>query len=909
MKKGLININSSTIKMNNNKITLYIDGMEVKAEKGSTILETALSNDIYIPNLCYYPGLKPWGSCRLCVVENNEGRLVTACETIVQDGMDIVTDNPRINGVRKLSAELLIANHEVDCLTCRKNDNCKLQEVAAYLGINRDDLGSLRRQIMDVPIDDSNPFFDRDLKKCILCGVCVRTCSELMGIKAIDFGFRGYKSKITTFGDKPLLESSCVSCGECMVACPVGALVPKDTIKPSREVKTVCPYCGVGCNIYLGVRGDKVVSARGDTENSINKGNLCVKGRFGYGFINHPDRLKKPLIRGNNGLEEVEWDEALDFVAKKLSKYKGNEFASISSARCPNEDNYVVQKFTRTVMGTNNVDNCARSCHAPSVAGLAKIFGSGAMSNSIDEIKDASCLFVIGTNPTASYPVLGLRIIEAVKNGAKLIVADPRNIELCKYADIVLNQIPGTDVALIMGMMKVIVDEGLLDQEFIDKRSENFEAFKESMNPFDIETVETITGVDKELIRKAARMYASIKPASILYSLGITEHTHGTENVFALGNLALLTGNMGKPFAGVNPIRGQNNVQGACDMGCLPDMFPGYQKLEDPATIEKFENIWNVNLNDKKGLTFPEMIEAAKSGEIKAMYIVGENPVTSEPDTENIKNALKSLDFLVVQDIFLSETAEIADVVLPGCSYAEKDGTFANSERRIQRVRKAINPVGESKPDWLITSLIAKKLGAEGFDFKDASSVYDEIADVSPIFAGINYSRIDELGIQWPCHHEEHDGTPILHTDTFKTENGKAKFVPLTYRPSAELPDEDYPLILTTGRSIYHYQTSTMTGAVEGLKKLYGEDFIDISEEDAVKIGVVDGERVKVKSRRGEIEPKVRVTDSCMPGVVFMTFHFGESATNVITNSACDPISKTPEFKVCAVRVERIKGK
>lgn len=892
--------------MINSKITLNIDGMEVKAEKGSTILETALSNDIYIPNLCYYPGLKPWGSCRLCMVENAEGRLVTACETVVEEGMNITTDNPRINRVRKLSAELLISNHEVDCLTCRKNDNCKLQEISAYLGINRDDIGSLRRKIMDISMDDSNPFFDRDLKKCVLCGICVRTCSELMGVNAVDFGFRGYESKITTFGDKPILDSNCVSCGECMVACPVGALVPKETIKPSREVKTVCPYCGVGCNIHLGVRGDRVVSARGDEDNSINKGNLCVKGRFGYEFINHPDRLNKPLIKKNNVFEEVEWDEALDFVATKLSRYVGDEFAAISSARCPNEDNYAVQKFARVVMGTNNVDNCARSCHAPSVAGLAKIFGSGAMSNSIDEIKDASCLFVIGTNPTASYPVLGLRIIEAVKNGAKLIVADPRNIELCKHADIVLNQTPGTDVALIMGMMKIIVDEGLLDQEFINERSENFEELKKSLKPYDIDTVEAITGVDKEKIIEAARTYATIKPASILYSLGITEHTHGTENVFALGNLALLTGNMGKPFAGVNPIRGQNNVQGACDMGCLPDTFPGYQKIDDPETIHRFEKFWNVKLNHSKGLTFPEMIESAKSGKIKAMYIVGENPVTSEPDTENIRNALKSLDFLVVQDIFLSETAMMADVVLPGCSYAEKDGTFANSERRIQRVRKAINPVGESKPDWLITSLLAKKLGAKGFDFKDACSVYDEIANVSPIFAGINYSRIEEEGIQWPCHDEEHEGTPILHTDTFKTENGRAKFIPLTYRPSAELPDETYPLILTTGRSLYHYQTSTMTGAVEGLKKLYGEDYIDISKEDAIKIGVVDGDRVRVKSRRGEIEPKVRVTDGCLPGVVFMTFHFGESATNIITNSAYDPISKTPEFKVCAVSVEKV---
>src|SRR5664280_40580 len=892
--------------MTEKEITLKIDGLIVKTDSRSTILETALSNDIYIPNLCYYPGLEPWGSCRLCMVENEEGRLVTACETHVQDGMDIVTENSRINRVRKLSAELLIANHEVDCLTCRKNDNCKLQEVAAYLGINRENIGSLRRQINDIPQDDSNPFFDRDLKKCILCGICVRTCSELLGVNAIDFGFRGYESKITTFADRPLLESSCVSCGECVMACPVGALVPKQTIKPAREVKTVCPYCGVGCNIYLGVRGKQVISARGDSDNLVNEGNLCVKGRYGFKFINHPNRLTKPLIKRNNTFEEVEWDEALDYVARKLSEYKSDEFAAISSARCPNEDNYAVQKFTRVVMGTNNVDNCARSCHAPSVAGLAQIFGSGAMSNSIMEIKDSACLFVIGTNPTASYPVIGLRIVEAVKNGAKLIIADPRNIDLCKHADIVLNQIPGTDVALLMGIMKIIVDEGLLDENFIKERCENFDDFKESLKEYDLDTVEAITSVNKKLIRDAARLYGSTKPASILYSLGITEHTHGTENVFALGNLALLTGNMGKPSTGVNPIRGQNNVQGACDMGCLPDVFPGYQKVEDPETIHKFEEAYNVKLNNSRGLMFPEMLEAARIGDIKAMYIVGENPVTSEPDTENIKKSLKNLDFLVVQDIFMSETAMIADVVLPGCSFAEKDGTFANSERRVQRVRKAIEPVGEAKSDWFITCQIAQKMGAEGFEFNDANEIYNEIAEVAPIFGGINYNRINQEGIQWPCIDEEDEGTPILHTQTFKTENGRGRFMPLKYRPSAEIPDKEYPLILTTGRSIYHYQTSTMTGAVEGLKTLYGEDYIDMCQEDASKIGVKNNEKVKVISRRGEITPKVRITESCLTGIVFMTFHFSESATNILTNSALDPISKTPEFKICAVRVEKI---
>lgn len=897
--------------MNKNEITLEIDNLNIKTRTGITLLQAALENNIYIPNLCHNNNLKPWGACRLCLVEN-QGRLVTACETPVEEGMVIETENERINGIRKSIVELLIANHEVDCLTCSKNNNCKLQEIASYLSINKDDLGNLRRRESDIQIDDSNPFFNRDLQKCILCGICVRVCDEILGVNAIDYGFRGYDSKIITFGDKNILESNCVSCGECVVACPVGALVPKENSSPAREVKTVCPYCGVGCNIYLGVRGNEIVNVRGDSENRVNKGNLCVKGRYGYKFITHPDRLKSPLIKRNGIFEEVSWDEALDYIAENLSKYESHEFGSISSARCTNEDNYVLQKFTRVVMGSNNVDNCARSCHAPSVAGLAETMGSGAMTNSIDEIADANCLFVIGTNPTSSYPVIGLRIVEAVKNGAKLIVADPRNIDICKHADIVLNHKPGTDVALLMGMMKVIVDEDLCDAKFIDERCENFDEFRESLQEFNLPVVKDITGVDADKIREAAKLFASTKSASILYSLGITEHTHGTDNVLALSNLALLTGNIGKPSTGVNPLRGQNNVQGSCDMGCLPDVYPGYQKVTNLKSVEKFNVAWNSNLDASVGLKFPEMLEAAAEGLIKAMYIVGENPVISEPDSANIISSIENLEFLVVQDIFLTETAQMADVVLPGCSFAEKDGTFTNSERRVQRVRKVIEPIGNSKCDWLITCKIAKKMNVyslvNGFEFKDSSEILDEITSVAPIFGGISYQRIDVEGLQWPCINGDDDGTPILHTQKFATENGKGKFVPLEYRPSAELADEEYPLVLTTGRNLYHYQTSTMTGVVDGLKKLYNEDFIDMNPFDASKLGFKDGDIVRIVSRRGGINSRLNLTDACPKGVVFMTFHFSETSTNIITNSAGDSISKTPEFKVCAVRVEKLEN-
>ncbi|HML06327.1 MAG TPA: formate dehydrogenase subunit alpha, partial [Methanobacterium sp.] len=718
-------------------------------------------------------------------------------------------------------------------------------------------------------------------------------------------GFRGYDTKITTFGDRPIRDSTCVSCGECVVRCPVGALVLKEGQKPSREVKTTCPYCSVGCNLYLGVRGNEIIGVRGDRNNNLNKGNLCVKGRFGYNFVSHPDRLTSPLIKRNGKFEEVSWDEALDFISKNLKKYHGNDFATISSCRCTNEDNYVAQKFTRVVMGTNNVDNCARSCHAPSVAGLSQTLGSGAMSNSVDEIRDSECLFIIGTNPTESYPIIGMRIVEAAKKGAKLIIADPREIELTKHAYLHLNHKPGTDIALLMGIMRVIVDEGLQDQEFIDSRCENFDEFKESLEEFDLDSVEKITGVDKEKIQEAARLYATTKPASILYSLGITEHSHGTENVFALSNLAILTGNIGKPSTGVNPIRGQNNVQGACDMGTLPNVYPGYQNVNDPEIHAKFEKMWNAKLDDSMGMKMPCVVGASSKGRVRALYIIGENIALSEPDSSSIVKSLENLEFLIVQDIFLTETAQLADVVLPAASYAEKDGTFTNTERRVQRVRKAVEAPGESKPDWEITSAIARRMGTEGFDFKNASEVMDEIADVAPMFAGIRYDRIEEEGLQWPCVHEEDLGTPRLHVESFATPNGKAKFMPLHYRPSAELPDEEYPLILTTGRSIYHYHTATMTGATEGLVELYGMDPVEMSPEDAAELGFEDGEIVKVISRRGEIKTKVKVTDVSPKGVVFMTFHFGETPTNVLTNPAMDPIAHTPEFKVCAVRVEK----
>ncbi len=525
------------------------------------------------------------------------------------------------------------------------------------------------------------------------------------------------------------------------------------------------------------------------------------------------------------------------------------------------------------------------------------------MTNSIKDIGDAACILAIGTNTTAAHPVIALELKKVVRQGGKLIVANPREIGLVRFADLWLRHRPGTDVALLMGMMRVIVDEGLLDSAFIEERCENFDDFKESLKAFDLDSVAQITGVPGEKITEAARIYATSKPAAILYAMGITQHTHGTDNVLATANLAMLTGNIGKPASGVNPLRGQNNVQGACDLGALPNVYTGYQAVADSAVKEKFEAAWECSLNPTPGLTLPEIFEATHKGQIKAIYLIGENPVLSDPDANNIKKALETLEFLVVQDIFLSETAQLADVVLPSASFAEKDGTFTNTERRVQRVRKALEPLGDSRPDWLITCQIARGMGAKGFDFGDPSQIMDEIASLTPSYGGISYERLEGGGLQWPCPTKEHPGTPILHTQQFT--RGKGRFTPLEFKPPAELPDAEYPLMLTTERSLYQYHTGTMSRKVKGLNILHGEELVEMNPEDASALGVADGEMVKVTSRRGEVVAKARVTGASPVGVVSMDFHFAESPANVLTNPALDPVSKIPEFKVCAVRVEK----
>jgi len=670
-----------------------------------------------------------------------------------------------------------------------------------------------------------------------------------------------------------------------------------------KNVLTVCPYCGCGCNFYLQVLDGELVGILPCKSHLVSQGKLCIKGWNAADFVISKDRLTKPLMKKNGKFVEISWDEALKVVTEKLKQYSPDAVAVLSSAKCTNEENYLMMKFARAVLKTNSVDHCARLCHASTVVGLGKTFGSGAMTNSIGELEDADCIFVIGSNTTEQHPLIARYIMRARAKGAKLIVADPRLIPLTQFADYHLRQRPGTDVALLNGLMNVILKEGWEDKKFINERTEGFAELKEVVKKYTPEYVEKITGIPKELIMEAARIYAQAKSASLVYSMGITQHTTGVDNVVSCSNLALLTGNVGRPSTGVNPLRGQSNVQGACDVGALPNVYSGYQSVADENTQAKFEKAWDTELPSQPGLTVVEMMNEAAKGNLKAIYIMGENPMLSDPDIHQVKKALENLEFLVVQDIFLTETAQLADLVLPGTSYAERDGTFTATDRRVQRIRKAIEPRGESKPDWQIICALARKMGSKGFEYSSPAEIMDEIASVTPIYGGIGYERIEDIGLQWPCPSKEHPGTPYLHQGKFS--RGKGKFFGIEFKEAAELPDADYPFILTTGRTIFHYHTGTMTRRTEALNREVPTGYVEINFKDAEKLNIFEGEIVSVKSRRGKIEVKVQVTRKVPEGVIFIPFHFAESPANALTNSAFDPVAKIPEYKVCAVQVEK----
>jgi len=697
-------------------------------------------------------------------------------------------------------------------------------------------------------------------------------------------------------------------------------------------VLTTCPFCGCGCGLYIQSENGVVVGSYPSGNHPVSKGALCVKGWNAYEFINKIDRLKVPLIKSNSsgrrpcrspdggftpldskhltGFREVSWDSALELVSKRLleikDKYGPDALGFLSSAKATNEENFLMMKLARAVFKTNNVDHCARLCHASTVVGLAATFGSGAMTNSINEFEDADLFLVTGSDTTEQHPLIGSRIINAVNDkGAKLIVVDPRKIELAKYATIYMAQDNGTDVAWINGLMNLIIKEGLYNRRYIERRTENFAELKRMVKQYSPEYVEKITKIPRDLLIQAARLYAKSKKAMIVYSMGITQHTTGVDNVKSLANLAMLTAHVGFASTGVNPLRGQNNVQGACDVGALPDVFSGYQKVTDDAARAKFERMWAVeNLPSKPGLTVTEIFNKAIQGELKALYIMGENPVISDPDSNHVREALKKLEFLAVNEIFLSDTAQYADVILPAVSFAEKDGTFTNTERRVERIRQAIEPVGQAQPDWKIISEITKRCGYKGMEYSHPSEIMDEIAQLTPVYEGISYDRLDPFGLQWPCPSKDHPGTIYLHKDKFT--KGKGTFLPCVYVPADELADDEYNFVLSTGRIYWHWHTGTMTRRISTLDREVPAGYVEINPKDAEKLKIKKGSRVKVSSRRGEIETQALVTEKVKEGSVFIPFHFREAAANVLTNPAVDPVAKIPEYKVCAVKIEKL---
>ncbi len=910
--------------------TIFINGNELQFTLGETILDVAKRNHIDIPTLCHLKDANPTGACRICVVEVAGSRtLLTACTTPATSGMTVKTESPAVVGARRQIIELMlssgnhncairtgsddkwselqvkVANEDMSGKLCPVWGDCRLQDLAYRYQVSTE---YIDYQPTRYPMETVNPFIVRDFSRCIQCGRCVQACNEIQVNEAISFGSRGKDVKIVTAGDRPLMDSDCVFCGECVQACPVGALVEKDvryTVRPweTQKVRTTCCYCGVGCQLYLHVKENRVVKVSG-VDTAPNHGRLCVKGRFGYHFIGSPDRLTQPLIKENGGFREASWDEAVDYVAQRLLAIRDSSgpdsIGVLSSARMTNEENYIAQKFARSVLKTNNVDHCARLCHASTVAGLAASFGSGAMTNPIADLSKADVILVAGSNTTETHPVTATYIKRAVRFGkAQLIVVDPRDIPLARHAVLKLTQKPGTDVAWINGLMHVILKENLHDEQFIKTRTEGFEAFKKSLAPYTPDVVSQMTGIPVDKIVAAARIYGNAIVGNIVYCMGITQHSTGTDNVKALANLAMLCGNLGIEGGGVNPLRGQNNVQGACDMGCLPNVYSGYQPVTDAAVAEKMAAAWKTtHLSEKMGLKATEMIPMALRGDIKALYIIGENPMVSDPDLNHVQKSLQNLDFLVVQDIFLSETAQLADVVFPATCFAEKAGTFTNTERKVQRVRPAVPAPGQARDDWRITAALATRMGAP-MEYEDAEAIFREICQVTPSYAGISYQRIDSDGLVWPCPTEDHPGTPVIHVGKFTS--GLGKFHVVDFFPPAEETDEDFPFTLTTGRLLYLYHTGTMTMKSGDLNERAPECRVEVSESDASRLNITDGEMLNIYSRRGMIQARAILTPKIIPGTVFIPFHFAAAAANRLTNAALDPVCAIPEYKVCAV--------
>lgn len=914
-------------------VTLTIDGKDVTVPEGTSVMRASMEAGIQVPKLCATDMVDAFGSCRLCLVEV-EGRNGTpaSCTTPAADGMVVHTQTERLKKIRKGVMELYISDHPLDCLTCAANGDCELQDMAGAVGLRDVRYGydggnhvEVRQNGEENPRymakDETNPYFTYDPSKCIVCSRCVRACEEVQGTFALTIEGRGFESRVSPGMHENFLDSECVSCGACVQACPTGTLQEKSVIEigqPEHSVVTTCAYCGVGCSFKAEMRGEELVRMVPYKDGKANRGHSCVKGRFAYGYANHKDRILNPMVRESvdEPWQEVSWEEALRFTADKFKsiqeKYGKGALGGITSSRCTNEETFLVQKLIRAGFGNNNVDTCARVCHSPTGYGLKTTFGTSAGTQDFDSVEQTDVVILIGANPTDGHPVFASRLKKRLREGAKLIVIDPRRIDLVRSPHIEavahLALRPGTNVAVLTSLAHVIVTEGLFDEAFVRERCD-WEEFQDwaafvSDPKHSPEAVAEMTGVDARIMRKAARTFANGGNGAIYYGLGVTEHSQGSTTVMAIANLAMATGNIGRPGVGVNPLRGQNNVQGSCDMGSFPHELPGYRHIQDSATREIFEDIWGVKLDDEPGLRIPNMLDAAVEGTFKGIYIQGEDILQSDPDTKHVKAGLAAMECVVVHDLFLNETANYAHVFLPGSTFLEKDGTFTNAERRINRVRKVMTPMN-GFADWEVTQNLARAMGLD-WNYTHPSQIMAEIAATTPSFANVTYDLLERKGsVQWPCNDAAPDGTPVMHIDGFV--RGKGKFVVTEYVATDERTGPRFPLLLTTGRILSQYNVGAQTRRTENTA-WHKEDLLEIHPHDAEQRGIRDGDWVRLTSRSGETSLRATITDRVAPGVVYTTFHHPGTQANVITTDFTDWATNCPEYKVTAVQVAPSNG-
>ncbi len=896
-------------------VSLEVDGFAVSVPEGTSVMRAAALAGIDVPKLCATDRLEAFGSCRLCLVEIDGRRGTPAsCTTPVADGMVVRTQTPKVAKLRENVMELYISDHPLDCLTCPANGDCELQDMAGVVGLRQVRYGYDGANHLDAVADHSNPYFDFDPSKCIACSRCVRACDEIQGTFALTIEGRGFDSKVSAGAGESFMNSECVSCGACVQACPTSTLQERSVVQlgiPTRSVTTTCAYCGVGCSFKAEMRGDELVRMVPQKDGGANEGHSCVKGRFAFGYATHPDRMLRPMVREKitDPWREVEWEEAITTVATRMldiaQRHGAGAIGAITSSRCTNEEVYVVQKMVRAAFGNNNVDTCARVCHSPTGYGLKQTFGESAGTQDFQSVAQADVIMVIGANPTDGHPVFASRMKQRLRQGARLIVADPRRIDLVRSphieADHHLQLRPGSNVAVVNAMAHVVVTEGLTDKGFVGARCEGYDEWAQfiSRKENSPEAVESITGVPAEELRAAARLYALAPNGAIYYGLGVTEHSQGSTMVMGMANLAMACGNIGRDGVGVNPLRGQNNVQGSCDMGSFPHELPGYRHVSDDAVRQVFEKLWNTELLAEPGLRIPNMFDAAIEGTFRGLFVHGEDIAQSDPNVKHVLAALEAMELVVVQDLFLNETAKYAHVFLPGASFLEKDGTFTNAERRINRVRAVMKPKS-GQHEWDIVCKIATAMGYP-MHYDHPSQIMDEIAVLTPTFAGVSFAKLDEVGsIQWPCDEHAPDGTPIMHVESFT--RGLGRFVPTPFVPTDERSTRRFPLILTTGRILSQYNVGAQTRRTANIA-WHQEDVLEIHPHDAEVRGITDGDEVTLASRVGETTLHAQISDRMPTGVVYTTFHYPVTGANVVTTENSDWATNCPEYKVTAVQV------